>query len=310
MLNFAYEKPVSIVNAVKLLENNKNSRVYAGGTDLLLKIKHHVLKPCLLISINNIKELLNITNKDGYIYIGSGVKINDLLENPLLHENAPLLMKAAKEIGSPEIRNMATIGGNICSVGANCGACGFPGCKALSGGGVKACQYASSADLIPPLMAMDAMLLLVGGQGERRIPVRDFITPGRKIDIAAGEILKEIYFKPQTNNTWGYSRLSTSKAMGITIILAAAVINNNEDSNFFELSLALGGSFEKPLLVTGIDRLLKDKVTAPDLIEKIIAIAMQQLSFTDNLEMSLDYRKEMTGVLIREAIVQALGAQA
>lgn len=308
MFSFAYEKPLNLEDALKILDDRKNAHILAGGTNLLLKIKHRQLKPKIIISFGRLEELQKITTKDGYIYIGSGVKINNLLKNKVLRENAPLLVRAAKEIGSPEIRNMATIGGNICSVGANCGACGFPGCRSLSGGGIKACKYASSADLIPPLMALGAGLLLVSSRGERRIPVQDFISAGGKINLQTGEILKEIYFKPQNGDDWGYTRLSTSKAMGITVVSVAAKLVKNENNTFSELSLALGGSFERPLKVAGINQLIKDKTVNSDLIKEIIDHTIQQLSYIENLEMSLDYRRYMTGVLIKEAIEQALGA--
>lgn len=308
MSNFAYEKPLNLEDAIKIMESRKSAHILAGGTNLLLKIKHRQLKPGVVISVGGLEELQKITEKDGYIYIGSGVKISELLKSKILRENAPLLIRAAKEIGSPEIRNMATIGGNICSVGANCGACGFPGCRSLSGGGVKACQYASSADLIVPLMALGAGLVLVSSRGERRIPVHHFISPDRGINLQPFEILKEIFFKPQSLNEWGYARLSTSKAMGVTAISIAVSLVKNKDNTCSDVSLAIGGSFKEPIKVTGIQKLVIDKTIDTHVINEIINAANQQLSYMDNLEMSLDYRKYMTGVLIKEAIKQALGA--
>ncbi|WP_347489540.1 xanthine dehydrogenase family protein subunit M [Desulfoscipio sp. XC116] len=309
VLNFKYEKAVSLEHAVELLQDNKHAYILSGGTNILLKIKHGQLRPGLLISVNGLKSLTEISVKEGYIHIGSCVKINDLLKSDVLEQNVPLLQKAAKEIASPEIRNMATIGGNICSVGANCGACGLPGCKALSGGGVKACKYASSADLITPLMVLDAGLLLVSGQGERRISVQDFISVDRKINLLPGELLKEIYFKEQKIGSWGYSRLSTSKAMGTTVISAAVRLDKDKDNVISRLSLALGGAFAKPVQVSDISQLVKGRPIDNNLIEDITAKAIEQLSYIDNLEMSLSYRKHMTGVLINEAIQQALGVQ-
>ncbi|MBF7084465.1 xanthine dehydrogenase family protein subunit M [Desulfallas sp. Bu1-1] len=309
MLTFAYEKPESLEQALKLLEGGNNARVMAGGTDLVLKLKHRQLKPGLVVGIGRIKELQYLTEKEGSIYIGAGVKINELLNSSLLKDRAPLLLRAAKEIGSPEIRNMATIGGNICSVKANCGACGLPGCRSMSGGGVGPCKYASHADLIPPLMALDAGLVLVGSQGERNIPLQEFALGDKKINLKAGEILKEIYFKAQDNSGWGYSRLSTAKAMGIAAISVAVTLQKNEDNTCSAISLAIGGSFRKPVKVDRIQQLIENKYINEDIIEKIIHTCIEQLEYTENLYMSVDYRRAMTGVLIKEAIQQALGAQ-
>lgn len=309
MFAFAYEKPDSLEQALKLLEEGKSARVMAGGTDLVLKLKHHQLKPSLVIGIGRIKELQYIVEKEGNIHIGAGVKISELLDSSLLKERAPLLLRAAREIGSPEIRNVATIGGNICSVRANCGACGLPGCKSMSGGGVVPCKYASHADLIPPLVALDAGLVLVGSRGERNIPLQEFVLGDRKINLKPGEILKEIYFKPQDNLGWGYSRLSTAKAMGIAAIAVAVTLQKNEDNTCAAMSVAIGGSFRKPVKVDGIQQLIENKYIDEDIIEHIIHTSIEQLEYTENLYMSVDYRRAMTGVLIKEAIQQALGAQ-
>lgn|GEM_PF-294565 len=309
MLTFAYEKPDSLEQAFKLLEGGNKAQVMAGGTDLVLKIKHRQLRPGLLVAIGKIKELQYLAKKEATICIGAGVKISELLHSNLLKEHAPLLLRAAREIGSPEIRNMATIGGNICSVKANCGACGFPGCKSMSGGGVKPCVYASHADLVPPLLALDAGLILAGSQGERTVPLQEFVLGDKKINLKAGEILKEIQFKAQDNLGWGYSRLSTAKAMGIAAIAVAVTVKKSEKSPCSNISMAVGGSFRKPVKITNIQQLVENNSITEDIIKMMIPICIKQLEYTDNLYMTFDYRRAMTGVLIREAIQQALGVK-
>lgn len=308
-MKFAYERAESLGQALELQGGKPGACFLAGGTNLLLRIKHRRLKPSHVISIARLKELVFIREEGGYIRIGAGVKINDLIASGLLNDKAPLLIRAAGEIGSEEVRNMATIGGNICSVGANCGACGVPGCGSLSGGGVKACHYASSADLIPPLLALDAGLVLAGAQGDRHVMLRDFLPGARKTGIKPGEILKEIQIRPREGGGWGYARLATARAMGITVVSAAAVLYHGPDGTCRDLSLAVGGSFEKPVKVEGIDQMAGGRKLDQETIERIISAAGRQLSYSMNLKMSEDYRRHMTGILIRQAIEQAQGAE-
>jgi CO/xanthine dehydrogenase FAD-binding subunit len=204
---------------------------------------------------------------------------------------------------------MATIGGNICCAGANCGACGLPGCRSLSGGGSNPCKYASFADLIPALLALDAGLLLVTRKEERTVLLREFLKEDKKTKIDAGEILKEIYFKTQDGIGWGYARLSTAGAMGIPVISVAMTVSKNNDNTCLAISLAIGGSIKKAVKMDGLQPLVEDKDINEEILNKIIHTSVKKISFTENLYMSIDYRKAMTGVLIREAMQQALGSQ-
>ncbi|MGI6630578.1 MAG: FAD binding domain-containing protein [Bacillota bacterium] len=308
MFKFGYEKASSLADALRILDGRNNAHLLAGGTDVLLKIRHRQLRPRLLVSINRLEELRYIKSDNEYIRIGAGIKINELLENELLLKTSPLLIRAAGGIGSPEVRNMATIGGNICSAGANCGTCGYPGCTTLSGGGVIPCRYASSADLIPPLLAMKAKLLLVSNNGERSLDLDDFVLGNRKTGIERGEILKEVSFKAQENVGWGYACLNTKEAMGVTVISIAMVLSRNLDNTCSRMSLAIGGAFERPVKVRDLKRLVQNKSIDMNLIEDITDLAIRQLNYTENLKMSVDYRRKMTGILIKDVIKQAMGA--
>lgn len=306
LFNFRYQRAASLEEALALQGGETGAHFLAGGTNLMLRIKHGQLKPAVVIAIGRLKELQYIREEAGFIRVGAGVKISELIGSGLLGEKAHLLITAAREIASPEVRNMATVGGNICSAGINCGACGNPGCPGLSGGGAAPCRNASSADLIPPLLALGAGLRLAGRDRKRDLKMEDFLPGGRKTALNPGEILEEIYFPPQRGG-WGYSRLGTARAMGVTVVAAAVTLVKNRDRSCGGISLALGGSFEKPVKVSGIEQLAVDRKIDRELIAKITAIAGDQLRYTESLKMPEDYRRLMTGVLIREAIEQARG---
>lgn len=306
MFSFNYEKAKTLQHALRLLEKSERPSLLAGGTNLILKMKHGRLRPGLVISIGNLKELQFVIEKSGFLYIGAGTKIDEMLASGVLRCSAPLLLRVAEEIGSPEVRNMATVGGNIASVGANCGACGLPGCKSLSGGGVSPCVYASSADLVVPLLALDAMLNLVSPQGERGVTLEDFVTGDQKLDKGHREIIKEIYFKKPESMRWGYSRLATSKSMGITVISVAVIMDYEDDGTCASMSLAIGGSFRKPTKIVGIQPFVENQLITGEIIATVVLRSIEQLEYVKNLNMTLDYRREVTGSLITNAIRQAI----
>lgn len=307
MIEFAYEKAESIQHALSLIESHKNAYLYAGGTDLLLKIKHGQAKPNLLVGIGHLKELQYVREdtENQTLHIGAGTKIDELLKNQLIQKHAGLLLRAGREIGSMEIKNMATVGGNICSVGANCGACGLPGCKTLSGGGnVKPCQYASFADLILPLMVLDAKLLFAGKEGEKTLSLREFLPRAKN---KTRTLLKEICLNINDNEFWGYARMATNNTMGVTLVAAAVNFISNNDKSCAKMILAVGGaSLQSPLVVNGVDEIVRNKLIDKDIIEKIIAEAIPQLSYLDNLQFSLGYIVARSKILISEAIVEAV----
>ncbi len=311
MTKFAYEKAENTQHALSLLESRKNAHIYAGGTDVLLKIKHGQLKPGFLVGIGHLGELQYVREDkaNNTIHIGAGTKISYLLNNEILHKHASILVRAAREIGSPEVRNMATAGGNICSTSANCGACGLPGCKALSGGSVKPCQYAAFADLILPLMVMDAKLLLLNKEGEKSLALNGFLPRLIKKGIMPQTLLKEICFNKDDRLSRGYARMATSKTMGITLVAVAVSLLKNSDNTCEKMLMAVGGSaMQKPLVVNSIDHLVKNKAIDEEIIERIVAIALPQFSYIDNLQYSRDYTIGRAKGLIAEAIRDAVEA--
>lgn len=309
MPEFMYERAESLQHALSLLQSRKKAYLFAGGTNLLLKIRHGQLKPNLLVGVGHLTDWQYIrVDADRILRLGAGTKINDLLKSVLVKQHAPLLHRAAREIGSPEVKNMATVGGNICSAAANCGACGLPGCKTLSGSGsVLPCRYAAFADLILPLMAMEAKLLLCSPEGEKTLPLKKFLD-GLKITGTGESILLEIFFPIKESVTSGYARLATGKTMGITVLAAAASVQKNSAGTCSRLSLALGGaSLQKPVAVTGIDQFVNDETIDETVVDRVIAAVIPQLPYQDNLQYSLHYLMERSKTLIRNAIMEAVG---
>ncbi|MDD2426415.1 MAG: FAD binding domain-containing protein [Caldisericia bacterium] len=113
-------KRVTTINEALAALNNDNSKLIAGGTDLLLKIKHGIAVVKTMVDISQIENFCYIQENSDMIHIGAWTKIKDLIDSELIGLSTPLIAQIAQEIGSPEIRNVATFGGNICAARANC----------------------------------------------------------------------------------------------------------------------------------------------------------------------------------------------
>ena len=158
----------SAAEAVELLTAHPGAVLVAGGTDVMIRLKKRKLREAVLVSLQHLPELQNVVLEDnGTISIGAGCTFDELEHHPLLLEHVPMLADACHQVGSPQIRVMATIGGNLCN-------------------------GAVSADSVPSLYALDAELELLGPAGTRRIPVCGFHTgPGRTV-LGLNELLVRI----------------------------------------------------------------------------------------------------------------------
>jgi CO/xanthine dehydrogenase FAD-binding subunit len=285
---FRYEKVLNLEDALGLAGTD-NRRILAGGTDLLLKMKHGTARPQALLDISKIEELSHIREDGKYIRIGACVRVDELLKNDLLCSQAPILCRVAGEIGSPEVRNRGTVGGNLCSARANCGTCFLPGCKSMTGDRtVRPCQNASYSDLLLPLAAYGASVVLKREKGERTVPVRQFLRSNGTLELNIDEILSEIYFPKPVADGWGYARLRHPPAMGLPFLCVIAASRNDA------FDLTVGGSTKYIHTF--------EKVVGRGMTGKIAS----ELLFNESLYFSQDYRKKITPVFISEAMEYAI----
>lgn len=287
--NYFYERLSSLDEALSIVGTDRR-RILAGGTDLLLKIKHGMAKPEGLLDISKIEELRHIEEDGKVIRIGSCVTIAELLESDLLRRHAPTLCVVAVEIGAVEVRNVGTVGGNLCCTCANCGTCFLPGCGTMTADrGTLPCQNAAYSDLLLPLAAYDAVAILKNSRGERSVPVRQFLKTNGTLDLKSDEILTEISFRKTTADGWGYARLRHPTQMGLPFVSVIAALRGES----FDLSI--GGSTKYVHTF--------EKISGEGMGEKISA----ELIWSECLYFSQDYRRRITPALIREAISGALG---
>lgn len=205
---------------LKLLNKYRDKcTIMAGGTDVVIKLKENKIKPIHLIDISEIKEMRFIKEENEYIEIGALSTFTDIEKNNYFIDNLKGLSIAAKSVGSPQIRNKGTIGGNICN--------GSP-----------------AADIVPPLLALDATVVIKSLNNSREIPLENIFIDKGKVDINFDEILYSVKFKKlKHNEILTFSKLGLRKALAITRISIAVYVKlkqNMEIENIRIGSAALG----------------------------------------------------------------------
>lgn len=197
----SYHKAASVRDAVRLLAEDPQARLIAGGTDVLIKLRDFE-GFSRLVDIHGLPELRGVTRMaDGTIRVGSGSTFTDLEESPLVQTCIPLLGEAAASVAGPQIRNVGTIGGNLCN-------------------------GAVSADTCAPVLALNGRLNLLGPEGERSVPALGFHTGPGRVALKPGEVLLSVDFPPEDWQGWGgaYHKYAMREAMDIATIGCAASV--------------------------------------------------------------------------------------
>lgn len=278
---FEYKAPRSLGEALKLLETQgSNSRVLAGGTDLIVQMKYRQLHPSLLIDIKRIPELnrLEWSEQEG-LHIGAAVSLNRLLTFTQLSEHFSILSQACSLIGSEQVRNRATMGGNICNA-------------------------APSADSIPALLCLDARALVADSSGLRAIPLENFfLAPGRTA-MQSNALLVEIQIPgPPASSAGYYLRHTVREEMDIaTVGVASWVVPSTSERTLKEVKIALGAVAPTPIRAYKSEASLKGKSLTPAMIDEAARQAVEESSPISDLRASAEYRREIVKVLVIRAL--------
>lgn len=231
MENLKLWRPRSVAEAMDLMSREK-ARPLAGGTDLLIEIKKGHCTAENIIDLTDINELVQIEQSAQNLEIGALVTFSSLAYNSLVKEFCPVLGEAAQSIGSPQIRNRGTIGGNIMN--------GSP-----------------AADIVPPLVALDANAVLVSREGERVLKLTELLAnPGKPI-VKQGEFLKKVSFPlPKKEHRWAFVKLGRRNALAISRISITMMADMKESGKISKAYLALGAVAPHPVRISAVENLL------------------------------------------------------
>lgn len=289
-----YYQAKDVEDAVRVLEEDADAVVISGGSDVLIKIREGKLAGCSLVSIHGIPALEGVRMEaDGTIVIGPATTFSHITYDPVIQKYIPALGWAVDQVGGPQIRNIGTIGGNVCN-------------------GV------TSADSAALLFTLNAVLELTGPKGTREIPVAEFYTgPGRTLREHA-EILTAIKITRENyRGFYGhYTKYGKRNAMEIATLGCAVHVKLSADNmRISEFRLGFGVAAPTPIRCFKTEETVKGMaVTDPELYEKIQEGAVSEVTPRSSWRASREFRlqlvRELSVRTAKEAIVKASGGEA
>ena len=280
MREISYFAPTDVGEAVKVLaEHGDRAAILAGGTDLVAQLNYYEVKPGALLYIGGL-GLDYVKEKDGKLVIGAGTTVAHLIGNDLVAKKFPVLLAAAKTHASPAVRTAATIGGNLGTA-------------------------SPAGDLIPPLMVMDAKVVLTSARGKRKVPVKDFFTgPGETVR-ATDELIVEIRV-PLLKGTAVFEKLGRRKAQ-VCSIVSAAVRLEIDEGVCKDARIVLGSMAPTPIRCPKAEAMLKGKAINAALIAECAAQAVAESTPISDQRATAWYRHKAGTALVGRALAEAAG---
>jgi CO/xanthine dehydrogenase FAD-binding subunit len=235
MGTFAYVRAHSLREAVDFLaEPGLNSRILAGGTDLVNQFRSGEVACDRVVDIAHVPDL-KVIHVDGAVRVGAAVTHTEIAAHPALQEQVPLLAQACRQIGSPQIRNIATIGGNV----VNAAAC---------------------ADTLPALVCLDAKAVVVNRSGETLVPVADLVTGVNRTTLTGDSLVEAFVFDaPPTGSRMDFQRIGRRRAMSIARLSVAAIGMLDDKDRVALIRLVPGAAFARFRRATSVEKMLLDQ---------------------------------------------------
>ena len=313
--SFRYLAPRTIGEAAAQLAENPSAMVLAGGTDLLPNMKRRQQTPATIIGLRGIRELRSIVNGDG-LTIGAGVTLSEIVADARVRASYAGLFQAASQIATPHLRNMGTIGGNLC-LDTRCTyydqnyerrkAIGFcmkrDGATCWVATSSPKCLAVSSTDTAPMLLALGATVALVSSRGSRVLPVADlFANDGMHyLTRRSDELLTTITLPPRPGWRSAYRKLRRRGSFDFPVA-AAAVAARLDGPDVVDVRIVLGAVASRPLESERAAALLRGRRLTDDLIAEAAAAASDIAKPMDNTDFELVWRKMMVRTLVRDAL--------
>lgn len=245
--NLDYFAPASLQEAVDVLGHyGERAKVMAGGTDLLIALQKEEINCNTLVDIGRIDEIKEIKKHGSYLVVGSAVPFSGIIRNPLVMESVPLLVQASLEVGSPQIRNRGTIGGNLGTA-------------------------SPAGDLLTPLIALEAEIVVVGPAGRRKTPVGSFLGGGIREKLKPNEIISEVWIPlPGSGEArCAFIKLGRRKALAISRLNLALYLEM-QGEKITKARMAVGAAGPLPFRVAGAEQyLVKSCVNSAEIMTQV-----------------------------------------
>ncbi len=281
MPHTAYHRPRTLEEARSLKAETPGACFIAGGTDLLVQMRGGRKRPGALISLRSVAELAGVTT-GGVTAIGAMTTLTDVLRHPVVSKRFPALVAAVRSMGSVQIRNVATLGGNLCNA-------------------------SPAADSAPPLLVLGAKARIEGGDGEREIPIEDLIAgPGRTC-LGPDDVLTAILLDPPPSGARGAFLRKTRVHVDLALASVAVALEMDPASEICrQARVAAGAVAPTPLRLREVEAMLAGEKITQETLGRARQLARDGISPISDVRASADYRRHITGVLLARAVSSLL----
>ena len=283
MRRFDLVLPQSLDDCLKILaQRGDQAKLVAGGTDLLPQMKNGVTRPKVVVDLSGIERVRQIHAGNGQgLRIGAAVTAREIELSPVIRGAYQAIAESGALVGSIQVRNLATVGGNICNA-------------------------APSADMAPPLVALEAQAVIAGPKGERRVPLADFFTGVRKTVLASDEVLVEFVVPaPGAHSGGQYLRHTPRRELDIAVVGAASQLTMANGA-CARARIVLASVAPTPVRATAAERALEGQAITPALIERAATLAVEAAKPINDQRGSVEFRKHLVRVLTRRTLITAL----
>ncbi len=278
MKSFDYFSPKTLSEASDVLSKyNGDAKMIAGGTDLLLKMKAGRLAPKAIVNIKRIPDLRGLTF-NSHLTMGALTTLEEIKQSPLIQQHYPALSSAAATMASVQIRNLATVGGNMCNA-------------------------APSADLAPILIALNAVAVINGAKGERRVALEEFfIAPGKSV-LGVGELLISLEVPKQEGKSI-YLKHSPREHMDIAVVGVGIACRgfNSLTRQVADVRVVLGAVAPIPLRAKKAEEEVMGGSLTKERIERAAKIAAEESKPIDDVRGSVWYRRKIVEVMMKRGL--------
>jgi 4-hydroxybenzoyl-CoA reductase subunit beta len=316
---FEFLEPKTLSEAANLLAIDPNgTALLAGGTDLLVNMKHRVVQPKQVINLKNIPGLAYIHAEEDGLRIGALTSLDEIADSPVVEHWAPVLCRAARQVGAYTLQVMGTLGGNLCqenrcryfNQSASWRGVRDPCYKA---GGVtcyvvrkpRECHSAYCGDMVPALIALGSHITIASSKGERRVLLKEFYTmDGKKpLSLEPGEIVEEVFVPPPSGKTI-YLKYRKRESIDFPAVSLALHLERERNGRIRNAKVIFSGVDRGPVRAVEVEKGLLGAPLDQETIEKVSNQASKEMAPMRTSFVSPAYRRKMAGFLLKQGLAQ------
>jgi len=281
---FRYIRPDSTAQALQALkEFGPAARILAGGTDLLIEVREGKARAEALVDISRLEELKAIRLEDGVLRLGATATYSEIIASDAVRKHAPVLVMAAQCVGSVQIRNTGTVGGNV----ANANPAG---------------------DSVPALVAHKALAEIRSADGTRTLPVEEVIVGVKKTSLRPGELISAFLLEPMpAGYRYAWQRVARRRALSVARMSAAVLAATDSQGQTSDLRLSVGSVMPAPRRMTDAEQALLGKKPSPKLIMEASQRVSKEMIRISGIRSTTEYKRPAVEGLVIKALSQAFG---